>query len=422
MKKQLNSTPFFKLMIAVIGLVSFSTLSNAQTNNSVEVNGFVRNFTGLLLNESLDFTGNNNALDFTIKKSSSKVGFSTNAYVYQYPGQDVKLGIRELYVDLFSPKMDLRIGKQQIIWGQADGVFITDIVSPKNLSQFLLLDFNEIRMGVTAVKMKVYPNDFHDLELVWLPNFTPTIFPSSNSIWRPENDFPVPVSFDYSNAKVSSNLKNSELFARYSLSTSAVDLQLMTAYTWDDDPSLLSTKVMDSLYQLSSVVISPEHHRLLVSGASFNASIFDFVLRGEMAFYKDKYFQLNNPLSVEGLEKKNYVNYVLGLDKSIGMWRLSSQFIQKIIVNHNDYLVSDSHENLITFMANRSLYREKVRLELFTYMGLNNQDALVKLRAFYFPYDGVSVELGTNVFVGETGMFGQFNDNDMVYTRLKFNF
>ena len=73
-------------------------------------------------------------------------------------------------------------------------------------------------------------------------------------------------------------------------------------------------------------------------------------------------------------------------------------------------------------MANRSLFREKVRLELFTYVGLNNQDALVRLRGFYFPHDGVSFELGTNVFVGEKGIFGQFNDNDMVYTRLKFNF
>jgi hypothetical protein len=422
MKKQLNISSLFKLLFVVITTMSVSTVLNAQVNTSVQLNGFVRNFTGLLLNESLDFTGNNNALDFTIKKSSNSVGFSTNAYVYQYPNQDVKLGVRELYVDLFTPKMDLRIGKQQIIWGQADGVFVTDIVSPKNLSQFLLLDFNEIRMGVTAVKMKVYPSDFHDLELVWLPNFTPTILPSTNSIWRPAYNFPVPVSFDYSNAKVSSNLKNSELFARYSLSTSAVDLQLMTAYTWDDDPSMHTTKVVDSLFQLSSIILSPEHHRLFVSGASFNASVLDFVVRGEMAFYKDKYFQTENPFSIDGLEKRNYLNYVVGLDKSIGMWRLSSQFIQKIIVNHNNDFVNDSHENLITFMANRSLFREKVRLELFTYVGLNNQDALVRLRGFYFPYDGVSFELGTNVFVGEKGIFGQFNDNDMVYTRLKFNF
>ena len=422
MKKQLNISSLFKLLFVVITTMSFSTVLNAQVNTSVQLNGFVRNFTGLLLNESLDFTGNNNALDFTIKKSSNSASFSTNAYVYQYPNQDVKLGVRELYVDLFTPKMDLRIGKQQIIWGQADGVFVTDIVSPKNLSQFLLLDFNEIRMGVTAVKMKVYPSDFHDLELVWLPNFTPTILPSTNSIWRPEYNFTVPVSFDYSNTKVSSNLKNSELFARYSLSTSAVDLQLMTAYTWDDDPSMHSTKVVDSLFQLSSIILSPEHHRLFVSGASFNASVLDFVVRGEMAFYMDKYFQTENPFSIDGLEKRNYLNYVVGLDKSIGMWRLSSQFIQKIIVNHNNDFVNDSHENLITFMANRSLFREKVRLELFTYVGLNNQDALVRLRGFYFPYDGVSFELGTNVFVGEKGIFGQFNDNDMVYSRLKFNF
>jgi len=422
MKKQIYGTSLLKFFLVVITALSLPTILKAQVNTSVELNGFVRNFTGLLVNESLDFTGSNNALDFTLKKSSITIGFSTNGYVYQYPSQDVKLGVRELYVDLFTPKMDLRVGKQQIIWGQADGVFITDIVSPKNLSQFLLLDFNEIRMGITALKMKLYPNDFHDIELVWIPHFTSTILPSINSIWRPQINSPVPVSFDYSNVNIPSNLNNSELFARYSVSTPSVDLQLMTAYTWDDDPSMHSTKVVDSTFQLSSVILTPEHHRLFVSGASFNASVFDFVVRGEMAYYKDKYFQSMNPLSIDGLEKKDYLNYVVGLDKSIGMWRLSSQFIQKIILNHENDFVSDSHENLFTFMANRSLFREKVRLELFTYMGLNNNDALVKLRGFYFPYDGVSFELGTNIFVGETGMFGQFNDNDMVYTRLKFNF
>ena len=422
MKKQLNSSVFFKLMFVVITVVSFSNMAYAQEENPVQLNGFVRNFTGVLFNESLDFTGNNNALDFTIKKSTSSMGFNANAYVYQYPNQDLTFGLRELYVDLFSPKMDVRIGKQQIIWGQADGVFITDIVSPKNLTQFLLWDFNEIRMGVNALKINLYPNDYHNFEFVWLPNFTPTLLPDSKSIWRPEMTSPVPVSFNYSEVSVPSNIENSEFFARYSLSTSSLDLQLMSAYTWDDDPSFHSTKIMDSLMQLSSIVLSPQHHRLMVSGASFNASIFDFVLRGEMAFYKDKYFQSSNPLSTDGLEKKNYLNYVVGLDKSIGIWKLSSQFIQKVIVDHNDYLLSDANDNLLTFMANRTLFREKLRLELFTYVGLNNEDALIRLRGFYFPYDGVSLELGTNIFVGDQGTFGQFNDNDMVYSRLKFNF
>ena len=47
--------------------------------------------------------------------------------------------LREMYIDFFTKKMDIRIGKQQIIWGQADGVFITDVVTPKDLSEFLLM-------------------------------------------------------------------------------------------------------------------------------------------------------------------------------------------------------------------------------------------------------------------------------------------
>ena len=59
-------------------------------------------------------------------------------------------------MDLYFDNFDLRIGKQQIIYGKAEGVFITDVVSPKDLREFLLPDFEEIRMGITAAKLSYF--------------------------------------------------------------------------------------------------------------------------------------------------------------------------------------------------------------------------------------------------------------------------
>jgi hypothetical protein len=325
-------------------------------------------------------------------------------------------------MDIYSKKLDLRIGKQQIVWGQADGVFITDIVSPLNLTEFLLWGFDEIRQGVTAVKAKYYPHQDHNLEFVWIPVFTPAILPKEGSIWRSQQEFPAPPTFDSSKVKIPGSLENSQLFLRYSISKSAIDLQLIGAYTWDATAALHVQKQFTPGTGLTGITITPEHHRLAMGGGNFSTTVLDFVLRGEAAYYSGKYFQTADATTKDALTQKNYLNYVIGLDRTLGNWKLSSQFIQKAIFDYEEQMTDDEVDNLMTVLVSRTLMREQLRLELFSYVGLNNEDALVRIRGFYFPYDGLGIELGTNLFLGNQGFFGKYHDNSMVYTRIKYSF
>ena len=137
-----------------------------------EISGFVRNYTGALYDNG-DFAILQNTLNLNITKSGDKIAFKANPMLYHYNADSLDLLLRELYLDLYFNNFDLRIGKQQIVWGKADGVFITDVVSPLNLSEFLLPDFDEIRIGVNAVKFDYYIGN-NTFEVIWLPNFTPT--------------------------------------------------------------------------------------------------------------------------------------------------------------------------------------------------------------------------------------------------------
>lgn len=224
----------YKILFALAVLLSqiVTTRINAQ-EEALEINGFARNYTGLLFDNG-DYSILQNTLDLSLKHRRKNIGFFANPFIYKYSYQDDYFDFRELYVDIYTEKLDLRIGKQQIVWGQADGVFITDIVSPLNLTEFLLWDFNEIRMGVNAVKAIYYPHPDHDIEVVWIPSFTPSLLPGEGSIWRPSMSFPIVPTFDYSNVLVNTNIENSEIFVRYSLSKSSLDLQLIGASTWDD--------------------------------------------------------------------------------------------------------------------------------------------------------------------------------------------
>ena len=177
-----------------LSIILISTRLNAQ---SLNLTGYARNYTGVLLKGDNEYSIIENTFNLNFEYSKDKVAFKVNSYLYHYFDKDLELGLREAYLDIYFNSIDIRVGKQQIIWGKADGVFITDIVSPKDLREFLLPDFDEIRIGITAVKADYYLGN-NTVELVWIPVFTPTRMPEENSIWSVTPDFPIQPTFDYS--------------------------------------------------------------------------------------------------------------------------------------------------------------------------------------------------------------------------------
>ena len=402
-----------------LALVLLSATLSAQ---SLSYNGYVRNYVGVLTQGDNEYSILQNTFNLNIEHSQDMVSFKVNPFMYYYADSELEIGLREVYMDIFFDSIDLRIGKQQIIWGKADGVFITDIISPKDLREFLLPDFDEIRTGVTAVKADYYIGD-NTLEFVWLPSFTPTAMPEDGSIWFPELNFPIQPEFDNSKRKVEGSLQNSELFAKYSALTSLVDFEIMAGYAWDDDPTMHISRTIDpATKQLMSLTLFPQHHRLTIAGGSFSTTLGGWVVRGEGAYYQGKYFNSSDPFQGDAVVKKDYAHYLVGVDYSLWDIRLSSQFIQQAIMDYEETINQDEFENTMTFLARRDFLRETLTLELFSYIGLNNSDALIRPRLLYDLTDGFEVQFGANIFTGDTGSFGQYDQNDMVYAKVKYSF
>ncbi len=410
------------LLLGLILLLGRQASAQDESAPKPEINGFVRNYTGVLFAPPNEFSIIQNTLNLEFRLSSDKFSLYANPYYFQYSDKDDEFRLREAYIAIYLNKFDFRIGKQQIVWGQADGVFITDIVSPLDLTDFLMRDFNEIRIGVTAVKINYYPSYEHSFELIWLPAFTPGVMPAAGSIWQPTYDFPASPTFDYANATVGFNLENSNVFLKYSMSKPWADIQLMGGYTREYFPTLHVSPIAPPGPNAPGLLIQPEYHRLALVGASFNTMIADFVLRGEGAYYFNKNWQTTDPTAPDYLIEKDYINYVVGLDKTLGEWKFSAQFIQRLITDYDEAMLDDDIDNLATILVSRSLFRETVRLEWFSYHGLTKGDALMRIRGLYYPHDGLSLEVGSNIFTGTEGTFGQYNANDMLYMRIKYNF
>ncbi|MEA1898826.1 MAG: DUF1302 family protein [Bacteroidota bacterium] len=411
-----------KFVILVLFLAS-SQLLNAQ---NLDISGFARTYEGVLFNTG-DFAIVQQTLNLNFEGSGDKVAFKVNPMMFLYGTDSLDFRMRELYLDLYFDNFDIRVGRQQIVWGKADGVFITDIVSPLNLTEFLLPDFDEIRTGVIATKLDYYIGN-STFEVIWIPVFTPTERPAPGSIWYIQPEMPAPASYDWSKSEINTSLENSELFANFSMMTSNIDFDIMGAYTWDDNPSMhiqkqfeIDTTTGNPI--LTGLNITPQHHRLSVGGGSFSTEIKGFVFRGEGAYYNGKYFQTEDPTAEDALIQKNYLHYLVGLDFNIGSVKLSTQFIQQTILDYDDFILNEKSLYTMTFLARYDVLHETLHLELFSYVGLTNDDALIRPKITYDFDDSFSILLGSNIFVGDSnGQFGQYGDNSMIYAKLKYSF
>ena len=405
-----------------IKMVIFLILSTITLNAQITHRGFVRTYLGTLSDKDWQYSVLQNTFDWRLDYSKSNVGLYVNpVFNYNDLGKDLDISLRQIYFDIFFEDFDLRIGKQQIIWGKADGVFITDVISPKNLSEFILPEFEEIRIGINALKLDYYLGN-STLEAVWIPTFQSTIMPDSSSIWFPEMYLRAnPTTFDYSNSKVEQKLSESEVALKYSYLGSEIDFELMGAYMWDDNPAMHIYADYTSSVLLFPLLIKPEYHRLPLVGASFSKSLLGAVIRGEGAYYFGKMFSAENFLT-NGIREKDYVHYLIGYDHNWFGINVSLQFVQEYILDYEEDINNDEFSNTATFLASKTFINETLELSLFSYCGINNEDALIRPKISYNIFDGFNILLGTNIFIGNKGNFGQYDDNDMIYTKIRYDF
>ncbi|MFA7290165.1 MAG: DUF1302 family protein [Melioribacteraceae bacterium] len=413
-------------------LIAFLITQSLMYGQNVDMHGYARSYIGILTEQDGKYSILQNTFNFELSLSNENSALYINPYIYQYSEKETELALREIYLDFqLGKNFSTRIGKQQIIWGKADGVFITDIISPKNLSEFLLPDFEEIRIGVTSMKMNYYIGN-SSFELVLIPQFQPTIIADINSIWYPKPPtmaMAVPPGFqlqrnsDYSKNNVDASVKNSEIAGKFSYLSGIIDFEIMGGYLWDDNPSLHTIKAIDPVNKIVKVTARPEYHRLTMGGGSFSTSIYGLVVRGEGAYYQGRNFMSLNPLAKEGVVEKNYMHYLMGLDYNILGVDVSAQYMEERILDYESNIYQDEVLQTATFLANQDFLNETLFISCLIYYGFNQEDALIRPKATYKYSDGLEVVLGANFLIGEgVGMFGQYSTNDMVYTKIKYSF
>ncbi|MCP4118462.1 MAG: hypothetical protein GY737_24310 [Desulfobacteraceae bacterium] len=335
-------------------------------------------------------------------------------------GDESGVSVHEAYVDYVSSAWDLRAGRQIITWGNADGVRITDNISPSDLSEHITRDFDEIRMAVDALKFRFFGAG-GTAELIYIPFFKAGILPDDDSPWAVGGFSPADTVTESSgDAEPGRGLENGEIAAKYAFFLPGFDFALSYFYTWNDFPYYAFTPKAEEADD--TYFITPGFHRLHITGLEFSKPHGDFVFRGEAAlFHGGRYSsrEKGGPL-----HKKDQVKWLLGVDwYPGGNWSLLCQVTGESILGYSDGIARDEHTTMVTWNLSRKLLREKLTLSGMHYYTLDEGDSLIRLSGEYEVMDGFSLFLGSDIFKGDrAGDFGRYRDNTQVWVKAKYSF
>jgi hypothetical protein len=405
------------LLVAAGMLLATAVSLSAQAEPSLH--GYLRHQLGVTVNDA-QIVRNGVTAEVELGYRGTDVDLLMNPWFEIATDTDAEFGVREAYLDYYTDFVDLRVGKQIVIWGKADGLGITDIVSPKDLTNFLIPDFRELRLGVIAASANAYMGPAV-IELIYVPMFTPSVLPEPDSIWYTSLETPIEPTVSPA-PEVGSVLEDGEVYSRLRMQTSALDFDLAGGYYWTNESSPTITKAFASPGVLSSLTVTPEHYRQWLAGVAFSSSIGPFVLRGESGWFTPKRFLTTNMADADGYVEKNYLQSLAGADTVIAGVDLSAQVMHQYVFEHEDALRQEPHAWTATFRVRTSFLREQLVLDAFSYVGFTAPDALVKVGATWAPADALSFRAEGAFFFGEEGRFGAYDGNDLVLISTRYSY
>lgn len=334
--------------------------------------------------------------------------------------QRVEFQIRESYLDFSSGVLDWRVGRQHVVWGEMVGLFFADVVSAKDLREFVLPDFQVMRIPQWAARTEYFHDDFH-AEAVFIP------FPSYDEIGKPK-DFLRPGSgaafYPYPPAlaplilnevKPGISLEHSNFGVRVSTLKEGWDLSGFYYTSMNSAPTFYRTGVN---------TFTPRHDRIWQLGGTLGKGFGDSVFKAEMIYSKGRRYNLRTNLAdPDGVVVQNTLDWVVGLDITPSSeTRVNTQFFQRYFFDHEADIIPERAENGVSLLVNHKLPNNWAAEALLVH-SLNRRDWMFRPRATWGFQQNWKMTLGVDVFHGPyDGLFGQYSNQDRSYVEIRHDF
>jgi hypothetical protein len=331
----------------------------------------------------------------------------------------VDVDLREAYAGYTKGPLDVQLGRQIITWGVGDLFFIDDVF-PKDWNSFFSGRPAEyLKLGVDAVRAR-YSADMMNGEFVVIPFFfTPDTLPSPERFIFFDPFAAVP---NRREVLPASRLSNTELALRLYRQVWDFDVSLY-AYRgfWRDPSARVDNPV-------SPATVTRFFPPLSVYGASAQRGLFAGVLSLEGGYYDSRQDRSGDDQTIPnsqwrllaGYQRELWEDFVAGV-----------QGYAEIMASYGAYRHAlpagmppqDEFRGVGSIRLTQLLDYQTWRLSVFAAYSPTDADYFLQPEASYKLTDQLSVALGANIFAGQrpTTFFGQFERDDNVYARVRFD-
>ena len=329
--------------------------------------------------------------------------------------------LRENYIDFGKGDWDFRLGRQQIVWGEMVGLFFADVVSAKDLRQFVLPSFDEMRIPQWATRAEYFKGDFH-AEAIWIP------VPSYDDIGKPGAEFfpavpPPPPGFAtlYDNEQAPQRtLAHTNYGLRLSYLSHGWDMSGFYYHSMDSAPTFYRQVV---LTPEPAFVYQARHDRIDQFGGTLSKDLGPAILKAEAVYTRGRSYSVLRASDADGVVQQNTLDLVAGLDFTLPAdTRLNLQLFDRTFFDHDPNIIPKRNEPGFTLLLNHKL-SDRVEAEVLWVTSLVRNDWMLRPHiAWNFRTDW-QLRFGVDMFGGPPlGLFGQFANRDRVYTEARYSF
>lgn len=352
----------------------------------------------------------------------------------RYPGnverdQKTQFDLREALLSISRGELDLRVGRQQIVWGEAIGTFVADVVNPRDLREFVLPDFSELRIPIWALDFSYRLRQGLVFEGVWTPDTRIDTLPKLGAEFQfaqPDYRFRNPVVRLPDNPDEFS-VARSEGGFRLSALIDGWDASLIYYDQADKLPVLFQSRVSQP-FGPEIVVLQPKHPRLHIVGATLAKSIEPFVFRGELTATIGKRYVTTDPLDRDGVVRRDTIDYLLGVDYTFfstvdAALQVSQKILTGSAVNVSQPGVEGRVTTSVALRLTTGFFDNTLTPTVLFVVNANRADFRVSPRVDYLIGQSVTLSVGVDFFGGnKRTLYGEFDRNDRLWVTTTWRF
>ncbi len=304
--------------------------------------------------------------------------------------------------------LDIKIGRQVVVWGKSDNVRVTDILNPLDNRLPGMVDIKNRRLPVTMTKLDYYTGDWN-LSSIMIHEVRFSKNPVYNSDFYPGT---VPLPPEESPGV---SLENQQYALALNGIFSGWDLSLYAAYVFDERAHIVQ--------KASST--QREHSRVLMTGLTSNIALGNWLLKGEAAWF-------------DGLEYANLpdedfsrLDYMAGIEYTgFSETLLSLEVVNRQILDFEEQLTlapDISQENTLQSVAKlvRDFANDTVQLKiLLSVLGTHGEDGMFERFQLDYKFTDAITLMGGVIFYqsADQGALSSIEENDRVFAELLYEF